>query len=150
MPLLQGLEVALPLQFPGRNLPSDTHQGPGWAPPPVNSPTNENDISTPLVLALSSCNIPGLLSWGHLIKGLIVLLPIVIFGAEYYISAMKKKSIFVFVPGAYSNVAHTADCRHSVLEGIPHLQFLRTPCIWQEVIADGFHDNFDWIHLSNW
>lgn len=57
------------LRFPGRNLPSDTRRGPGWARPPVNSPTNEGDISTSPPVGFVSCNIPGLVSWDTSLKG---------------------------------------------------------------------------------
>lgn len=59
--------------------------------PPVNNPTNEGDISTspPVGFVILQLPSPGLQA--YLIKGLAVLLPIVLFGAEYYVSVTKKK-----------------------------------------------------------
>lgn len=81
------------LQFLGRHLPSDSHQGPGWALPPVNSPTNEGDISTspPVGFVFLQHPGPGLL--GYLIKGLTVLLPTVISAPEYSMSVSKEEHI---------------------------------------------------------
>ena len=59
--------------------------------PPVNNPANEGDISTSPPVGFVILQLPGPGLQGYLIKRLAVLLPIVLFGAEYYVSVTKKK-----------------------------------------------------------
>lgn len=61
--------------------------------PPVNNLTNEGDISTSPPVGFVILQLPGPGLQANLIKGLAVLLPIVLLGAEYYVSVTHTHKI---------------------------------------------------------